>query len=87
MLNKIKLINEKKNQPKPILLKISPDLNKNQLLDIIEIVKKIKIDGVIATNTTLSREGLKSKNKSEEGGGACQGGWQGQGEASGQGKA
>ena len=50
------------------MLKISPDLNKNQLLDIIEIVKKIKIDGVIATNTTLSREGLKSKNKSEEGG-------------------
>ena len=68
LLSKIKLINEKKNKPKPILLKISPDLNKDQLLDIIEIIKKLKIDGVIAANTTLSREGLISKNKNEDGG-------------------
>ena len=68
LLSKIKSINEKKNQPKPILLKISPDLNKDELLDIIEIVKKLKIDGVIATNTTLSREGIDSKNKNEDGG-------------------
>ena len=68
LLSKIKLINEKKIQPKPILVKISPDLNKDELLDIIEIVKKLKIDGVIATNTTLSREGIDSKNKNEDGG-------------------
>lgn len=57
-----------KPKPKPILLKIAPDLTDSQLLDIIDIVKETKIAGVIATNTTLSREGLKSENKSETGG-------------------
>ena len=45
---------------KPILLKIAPDLTDDQLLDIISIVKDSKIDGVIATNTTIERKGLKS---------------------------
>ncbi len=45
---------------KPILLKIAPDLSDAQLLDIIEIVADTGIDGVIATNTTISRDGLKS---------------------------
>ncbi|WP_136667984.1 quinone-dependent dihydroorotate dehydrogenase [Flavobacterium sp. H122] len=53
---------------KPILLKIAPDLTDDQLLDIIEIVKDSKIAGVIATNTTISREGLQSANKVETGG-------------------
>lgn len=53
---------------KPILLKIAPDLTDSQLVDIIEIVNETKIAGVIATNTTLSREGLQSDNKSETGG-------------------
>lgn len=53
---------------KPILLKIAPDLTDEQLLDIIDIVNETKIAGVIATNTTLSREGLRSENKSEMGG-------------------
>lgn len=53
---------------KPILLKIAPDLTNEQLLDIIEIVNETKIAGVIATNTTISREGLKSINKIEMGG-------------------
>lgn len=57
-----------KPMPKPILLKIAPDLTNSQLLDIIEIVKETKIAGVIATNTTLSREGLQSENKVETGG-------------------
>ena len=56
------------NKVKPILLKIAPDLTNEQLLDIIDIVKTTKIAGVIATNTTISREGLKSENKSETGG-------------------
>ena len=60
--------NLKKQTPKPILLKIAPDLTDEQLLDIIDIVKETKIAGVIATNTTLSREGLKSESKSEMGG-------------------
>ena len=53
---------------KPILLKIAPDLTDEQLLDIIDIVKTTQIAGVIATNTTISREGLKSENKEETGG-------------------
>jgi dihydroorotate dehydrogenase len=60
--------NNKKENPKPILLKIAPDLTDPQLLDIIEIVKITKIAGVIATNTTISREGLVSDNKKETGG-------------------
>ena len=68
LLSTLKGLNDKKDKPKPILLKIAPDLSDDQLLDIIEIVTSIKIDGVIATNTTLSREGLQSKNKEEKGG-------------------
>lgn len=45
---------------KPILLKIAPDLTEGQLLDIIWIVDQTKIDGIIATNTTIARNGLKS---------------------------
>lgn len=65
LLNELQLENSKlstrKNSiRKPILLKIAPDLTDSQLLDIIEIVDTTKIDGVIATNTTISRENLKS---------------------------
>ena len=68
LLSKLKELNEEKNAPKPILLKIAPDLSDDQLLDIIDIVTSVKIDGVIATNTTLNREGLQSKHKEEAGG-------------------
>lgn len=57
-----------KPKQKPILLKIAPDLTDEQLLDIIDIVNETKIAGVIATNTTISREGLQSVNKIEIGG-------------------
>lgn len=60
--------NNAKAKPKPILLKIAPDLTDEQLLDIIDIVNTTKIAGVIATNTTLSREGLQSENRTEMGG-------------------
>jgi dihydroorotate dehydrogenase len=60
--------NNLKSKPKPILLKIAPDLSNEQLLDIIDIINSTKIAGVIATNTTLSREGLQSENKLEMGG-------------------
>jgi dihydroorotate dehydrogenase len=59
--------NTKPNQ-KPILLKIAPDLTDEQLLDIIYIVNETKIACVNATNTTISRDGLQSENKSELGG-------------------
>lgn len=60
--------NTVKPKQKPILLKIAPDLTDEQLLDIIDIVKQTGIAGVIATNTTISREGLRSRNKTEAGG-------------------
>lgn len=65
LLQELKLENSKcasknKTVEKPILLKIAPDLTDGQLLDIIEIVKQTKIDGVVATNTTLRRDNLKS---------------------------
>lgn len=60
--------NNSKEKRKPILLKIAPDLTDEQLIDIIEIVATTKIDGVIATNTTISREGISSENKKEMGG-------------------
>jgi dihydroorotate dehydrogenase len=53
---------------KPILLKIAPDLTDGQLDDIIDLVKETQIEGVIATNTTLSRDTLKDPNQKESGG-------------------
>ena len=68
LLNRLQAENHLKVKRKPILLKIAPDLTDSQLMDIIDIVKITKIDGVIATNTTISREGLYSKYKNETGG-------------------
>lgn len=60
--------NLSKPKSKPILLKIAPDLTDEQLLDIIDIVQTTKIAGVIATNTTISRENLKALAQNESGG-------------------
>ncbi|MGN0021348.1 MAG: quinone-dependent dihydroorotate dehydrogenase [Sphingobacterium hotanense] len=60
ILNTLQDLNNAKASPKPILLKIAPDLTDSQLDDIVEIVQDTKIAGVIATNTTISREGLYS---------------------------
>jgi dihydroorotate dehydrogenase len=68
ILNNLQEINNAKPNRKPILLKIAPDLTKEQLSDIIEIVSETKIDGIIATNTTIDRKGLISDAKSEVGG-------------------
>ncbi|KAA2218176.1 quinone-dependent dihydroorotate dehydrogenase [Maribacter flavus] len=55
-----KMATDRSVKRRPILLKIAPDLTNNQLLDIIDIVADTKIDGVIATNTTVERKNLKS---------------------------
>ena len=68
LLSTLQNLNLEKPKQKPILLKIAPDLTDEQLLDIIDIVKDTQIAGVIATNTTLSKENLTSENKSEMGG-------------------
>lgn len=68
LLNTLQKKNLQQPKPKPILLKIAPDLTEPQLLDIIDIISETGIAGVIATNTTISREGLQSENKIETGG-------------------
>ncbi|QED36318.1 quinone-dependent dihydroorotate dehydrogenase [Antarcticibacterium arcticum] len=68
LLTTLQKQNDTKEKQKPILLKIAPDLTDSQLLEIIDIVIDTKIAGVIATNTTISREGLISSNKEEMGG-------------------
>ncbi len=60
LLTKVQELNDQQKSRKPLLLKIAPDLNEDQLQDIIEITKSVKLDGLIATNTTVSREGLKA---------------------------
>ena len=68
ILNTLQQLNLNKDKSRPILLKIAPDLTDEQLNDIVEIVQESGIAGVIATNTTISRDGLISPNKEEAGG-------------------
>lgn len=58
LLSYVKSLSKAKPTPKPILLKIAPDLTTSQLDDVIEILKETQTDGIIATNTTISRDGL-----------------------------
>jgi len=70
ILNALQQRNRKNEISRPILLKIAPDLTNSQLDDIIEIVKETKIAGVVATNTTISRDDLLSSEdlRKESGG-------------------
>ena len=61
IIRNINLSNKKQKERKPILIKISPDVNKKQIDNIIDIVKINNIDGIVATNTSFSRDNLKSK--------------------------
>jgi dihydroorotate dehydrogenase len=58
LLSTLQKINRSKSKPKPVLLKIAPDLSPFQLDVIIDIVKSCGLSGIIATNTTISRDGL-----------------------------
>ena len=60
LLNTLQAHNKLQDKVKPILLKIAPDLNNQQLDEIIEVVAETKIDGVIAANTSTDRAGLKT---------------------------
>ena len=57
-----RLSQDHETQSKPILLKIAPDVTEEQLEDIISILNEIQLDGIIATNTTLAREHLKTND-------------------------
>lgn len=60
LLQHLKKKAQSKDEPKPLFLKIAPDLNDRQLSEIATIVVETGIDGIVATNTTLSRDHLKS---------------------------
>ena len=66
LLSTLQDLNHKKDKPKPILLKIAPDLTDSQLDDIIDIVSDTKIEGIIATNTTISRADLNTSSSEIE---------------------
>ncbi len=70
LLSELATRNAQKATPKPILLKIAPDLTPEQLSDILEIVDEVAIDGIIATNTTIDRGGLHTSKATVEGIGA-----------------
>lgn len=58
IFGELQSINAGKNQPKPILLKIAPDLSQPQLDDIVDLSMEMKLSGLVATNTTLDRSNL-----------------------------
>ncbi|MEL6670979.1 MAG: quinone-dependent dihydroorotate dehydrogenase [Bacteroidota bacterium] len=58
LLSHLQKLNQAASVPKPLLLKIAPDLTQEQLDDIIEVAVETQLDGLIANNTTISREGL-----------------------------
>ncbi|MFT4204718.1 MAG: quinone-dependent dihydroorotate dehydrogenase [Chitinophagaceae bacterium] len=62
ILGDLQNINQGKSQPKPLLLKIAPDLTNRQLDDIAEIAHTCQLSGIVATNTTISRAGLVTLN-------------------------
>jgi dihydroorotate dehydrogenase len=63
ILMHLQMINNGKATAKPIFLKIAPDLSKEQLDDVADLAMEIKLDGLVATNTTVSRDGLSEKSK------------------------
>ncbi|WP_440121429.1 quinone-dependent dihydroorotate dehydrogenase [Tenacibaculum sp. Ill] len=67
LITEVQKLNNAEAVQKPILLKIAPDLNNQQLDEIIELVAETKIDGVIASNTSVNRDNLKaSKERLQE---------------------
>lgn len=63
LIGAVKKANNSFKTQKPILLKIAPDLNEGQLDEIVELVKDTKLDGVIASNTSTDRSGLKASTQ------------------------
>jgi len=66
ILRYLQMINNGKAVAKPILLKIAPDLTEEQLDDVIDLALEIKLDGIVATNTTISREGLSQESEARD---------------------
>lgn len=60
ILTHLQSLNRSFEQPKPVLLKIAPDLEWEQIDDVIDLAREISLDGLVATNTTVGREGLRT---------------------------
>ncbi len=60
ILGDVQEINQGLATPRPILLKIAPDLSDEKILDAVALVTELSIDGIVASNTTISREGLRT---------------------------
>jgi len=63
ILGRIVEVRKEMKSAKPVLLKISPDLNNRQLDETVEIVSRLQLDGIVATNTTITRNRLRTKNR------------------------
>lgn len=61
IMTNLQCLNDEKQVKKPILLKIAPDLTREQLDDVVNLALEIELDGIVATNTTISRSGLKTR--------------------------
>ena len=61
ILSRLSSVRGSMARKKPLLVKISPDLNLNQIDDVLDLVQQFHMDGIVATNTTLAREGLTSE--------------------------
>ncbi|MEM7472676.1 MAG: quinone-dependent dihydroorotate dehydrogenase [Pseudomonadota bacterium] len=68
LLDRVMATRETKARGTKVFLKIAPDLNEEELAEITEVALQTRIDGIIATNTTLSRDGLMSRHKDQMGG-------------------
>jgi len=66
ILMHLQMINNGKAVSKPIFLKIAPDLTEQQIDDVIDLALEIKLDGLVATNTTVSRDGLSIESQAQD---------------------
>ena len=63
LLESLQERNRSRTRPKPVLLKIAPDLEEEALLEIVEVIRDAELDGVVATNTTTGRSGLSTSSE------------------------
>lgn len=68
LLERVFEVREAQDKYTPVFLKIAPDLNDDELESIVEVARAVRLDGIIATNTTIQRKGVKSPNRKETGG-------------------
>ena len=68
LLDRVFEVREGMDKYTPVFLKIAPDLTDDELEAIVEVARSVRLDGIVATNTTVAREGLHDANAREQGG-------------------